>query len=76
MIFVLKTIFVILLVAIGAIGYFYYRIFIESIKSDDYENVTLFGKLINKLLFIGINASLLTFAVFLIYLLFAKITIG
>ena len=76
MVITLKVIICILLLAIGATGYYIYNMFKASLKTDDYENSSLLGKLLNQLLFIVIATGLLSLSTFLLVTLFSKVTIG
>jgi len=76
MVITLKIIICIFLLAIGTTGYSIFRMFKDSIDNEDYENISLLGKLLNQLLFIGIASGLLSLVTFLLYVLFSPITIG
>jgi len=76
MVITLKIIICIFLLAIGIAGYSIFRMFKDSIDSEDYDNISLLGKLLNQLLFTTIAAGLLSLISFLSVVLFSTITIS
>jgi len=67
---------VIIIIAMGTVGYSVYKMFRASFKTNDFENSSIMGKMISQLLFYGISTGILTMIVFLLVIVFSKITIG
>lgn len=76
MVLVLKIVICILLLAITLTGYVVFNMFNSSFKTEDYENSSLMGKLLNQLLFIMIASGLTSLFAFLSVVLFSDLIIN
>ena len=76
MVYVLKTIFLLLIVAMGFAVKFVYKDFDNVRKSDGFDELSVWERLRFNFTFFVMFSSVLSLAVFLLYFLFVKITIG
>lgn len=75
MVLITKIVALVALISFLYIGYVLFRDYKETLKSQNYEESSLFGKVLINLTFICINACILCTTIFLMFLIMSQITI-
>ena len=76
MVAILKIVLVTFMIGISFVQYYLYKDFVFSKKTDEYDNSNMMGRLLSNIMFFTISSGLVSLFVFLVYILFSKITIG